>query len=271
MQLKSSSQNQPKQSQVGTALGHAAMTICGRCPDTGQLGFATASTQFAVGANAAYARGDSGITVIHGKHTLEFHRQAHQSLLQGQTADKALQFALETNTTPHQCQAMALDTSGNSKARTGKNLLRSKPPAWGGDLCSENVSVAGFGLGLETIVPAIMAKFKQTAQSGLLLSERLLLSLERGLEVAGPMPELKASALYIIGEDRYPLIDLRIDDKAKPLAALRHLFEDYMREDIKLDAYLPTKDDPHGLAPTTFDEAARYFKRLLRYASRPKP
>ena len=268
MQLKPSSADASNSTSAENSLVGTSMTICGRCPDTGQLGYATASSQFAVGAGIGYVRSSSGVSLIQGNAGPEFHRKTHQALAQGEDAKAALVKALHANPVSRHCQAFVVAASGAAHAQTGSQLTKPSQALWSGDLTSENIALGGTGLGLETVVPSIMAKFKQTTRTGLLLSERLLASLERGLETAGEAPQLRASALYVMGDDRYPLIDLRVDDSENPLTRLRTLFEDYMSDDIQLDAYLPTKDDPFGLAPTTVDEASRFIKRMFRHVAK---
>jgi len=265
MQLKTSSTDAPDGPSSKENSFGSSMTVCGRCPETGQMGYASASSEFAVGAGLGYVRSASGLSLIQGASDPEFHRKAHQALTRGEEPKAALIKALSANPQAKHCQSFVLAPSGVAHVLTGSQLTKPSQVLWSGALASENSAVGGAGLNLETVVPAIMAKFKQTARTGLLLSERLLASLERGLEVAGDMPNLRAGALYVMGEDRYPLIDLRVDDNRNPLPRLRTLFEDYMRDDIKLDAYLPTKDDPFGLAPTTVDEASRFIKRWVRH------
>ncbi len=59
------------------------------------------------------------------------------------------------------------------------------------------------------------------------LAERLLRALEAGLAAGGELKQVKSAALLVVHEQPFPLVDLRVELDAQPLAQLRFLWELY--------------------------------------------
>ena len=80
--------------------------------------------------------------------------------------------------------------------------------------------------------------------------------------------KLTTAALYTMGEDLHPLIELRVDYHESAPNQLRDLYTDYMDEDILWDSLLPSPEPPFGIVPTQWGETKRFVKRLSRAARR---
>jgi uncharacterized Ntn-hydrolase superfamily protein len=82
-------------------------------------------------------------------------------------------------------------------------------------------------VGKETVLA--MAVAYQQAQH-LSLGERLLLALEAGDEAGGDKRGRQSAALYMMDQDTYPSLDLRVDHHDQPIVTLRTVFEESCKE-----------------------------------------
>ena len=74
------------------------------------------------------------------------------------------------------------------------------------------------------------------------LAERLLRSLEAGLESGGEEGPVHSAALIVYHQQDFPLVNLRVDwDDENPIKFLRKLWEDYRPQ---MGAYLQRAIDP---------------------------
>ncbi len=74
------------------------------------------------------------------------------------------------------------------------------------------------------------------------LAERLLRSLEAGLESGGEEGPVHSAALVVYHQQDFPLVNLRVDwDDENPIKFLRKLWEDYRPQ---MGAYLQRAIDP---------------------------
>jgi uncharacterized Ntn-hydrolase superfamily protein len=77
----------------------------------------------------------------------------------------------------------------------------------------------------ESVPHAMVTAF--TREPEVHLAERLLRALEAGLAAGGELKQVKSAALLVMHEQTFPLVDLRVELDAQPLAQLRFLWELY--------------------------------------------
>ena len=85
------------------------------------------------------------------------------------------------------------------------------------------------------------------------LAERLLLALEAGAGRGGDVRGTRSAALKVVGDEVFPLVDLRADDHDRPVAELRRLLKVAAGDLARFIAALPTSANPRGRFETVQD------------------
>jgi uncharacterized Ntn-hydrolase superfamily protein len=117
-------------------------------------------------------------------------------------------------------QLGCLDVTGLGVARTGSG---NRP--WAGHRVDRNVVVTTNAVVGAEVADSMFDAFKRGAD--LPLWERLLRSLEAGKAAGGQPDGETSSGLYVVDRDAYPMVDLRVDLHAAPVAELRRLADAY--------------------------------------------
>src|ERR1700738_5115538 len=107
--------------------------------------------------------------------------------------------------------------AGVCAARAGSECID-----WFGHQTFDGFSVAGNMLAGPLVVPETGRAFQASAD--LPFAERLILALEAGQAAGGDKRGRQSAALYIVGTEVYPYLDLRVDDHPDPLVELRRLY-----------------------------------------------
>jgi uncharacterized Ntn-hydrolase superfamily protein len=132
-----------------------------------------------------------------------------------------------------------VDAQGNSAAYTGKSCAD-----WNGHLTGSNFSAQGNMLiGGETI-QAMADTFHNS--NGLNLVERLIGALESGQAPGGDARGKQSAAVLVVHIERYPLVDLRVDEHRHPVAELRRIYEVAKHQILPFVAQAPSRDNPLG-------------------------
>jgi uncharacterized Ntn-hydrolase superfamily protein len=71
--------------------------------------------------------------------------------------------------------------------------------------------------------------------------------LQAGEAAGGDKRGKQSAALVICGEEEWPLLSLRVDDHADPLAELERLERVSRERYVHFRAYLPTRANPAGI------------------------
>jgi uncharacterized Ntn-hydrolase superfamily protein len=243
--------------------GFGTYSICARCEVTGDFGFATLSDTMAAGAYIGLVRHGTAAVASQGAPNPYLKFWLVGALRAGKSLDVALKESLKRDPDAKDRQLIAVDKSGKAVGHTGRYTV-----PWCGHVLGDGFAIAGNHLEVETVVQSMAAVWIKTKDQDLPIAERLLMTLERGKAAAGDTRGERAAALQVSGPDGYHKFDLRIDDHSDPVMKLRQLYEDYVAEDAKVDAFLPTRASPGGRIPTPMDDAllyiARYWRQLRR-------
>lgn len=222
---------------------------------TGMTGVAVATKHLAVGALVPHARSGVGaiatqaqtnpILGIQGLHLLEHSRQA--------SPDKILQHLLQDDAERDQRQLHLVNRHGQTAAWTGKDCV-----GWAGHFTFPGFSVAGNMLVGEETILAMATAYQQAAHAP--LSQRLLLALEQGDAAGGDKRGRQSAALYVMDQETYPHLDLRVDHHDQPIVTLRTLFEESCKDYYQsFRQSMPSTQRQSGqvlsLEPTWLDEA----------------
>ncbi|NER81136.1 MAG: DUF1028 domain-containing protein [Leptolyngbya sp. SIO1D8] len=197
-------------------------------PRTGMIGVAVATKHLAVGALVPHAKAGIGAIAtqaqtnpllgIWGLKLLESRMAASGSLLTI-PMENVLDILLQKDDERDHRQVHCVDYQGHTVAWTGQHCVN-----WAGHFTFPHFSVAGNMLmGEETLLA--MAETYQSSQS-LNFSERLLQALEAGDAAGGDKRGRQSAALYVVADESYPHLDLRVDNHRNPIAELRLLFSE---------------------------------------------
>ena len=219
---------------------------------TGMTGVAVATKHLAVGALVPHAQARVGAIAtqaqtnpllgIQGLHLLEHSRHASPDII--------LQRLLIDDSDCEQRQLHMVNRYGQTAAWTGKNCVD-----WAGHFTYPGFSVAGNMLvGAETLL-AMAEAYQQSADEP--LSNRLLLALEAGDAAGGDKRGRQSAALYVMDQDTYPHLDLRVDHHDQPIATLRMVFEESCKDYYQsFRQSMPSAQAKVlSMEPTWFDEA----------------
>jgi uncharacterized Ntn-hydrolase superfamily protein len=199
---------------------------------TGMTGVAVATKHLAVGALVPHAKAGVGAIAtqaqtnpllgIRGLHLLE-RRVATESIFDETPAAAVIDLLLDRDEQRHERQLHLVDHNGNSAAWTGRNCID-----WAGHLSFPGFSVAGNMLvGPETL-DAMAETYQRSV--GLDFCHRLIMSLEAGDAAGGDKRGKQSAALYVMHQDVYPHLDLRVDHHPNPISELRYLFEESRKD-----------------------------------------
>ena len=215
-------------------------SIVGRCARTGMFGVAITTSSIAVGARCPHARAGAGAVATQNVTDPSYGPRVLEFLAQGASARAALEQALAGKTFTEFRQITVVDGHGNTAIHSGANMLGRHAAEAGADCIA-----AGNLLKTKDVPDAMVAAFAQAADAH--LAERLLQALEAGRNAGGEEGPLHSSALVVVHDLAFPLVDLRCDwSDADPVAALRRLWTDY---EPQMQAYRDRAVNP-GAAPS---------------------
>jgi uncharacterized Ntn-hydrolase superfamily protein len=208
--------------------------------DSGAFGVAVASRFFAVGALCPYARSGVGALATQALVNPGFGPAGLDLLAQGRDAASVVERLVAGDNGRDVRQVHLIGASGVPAAYTGAQCVD-----WCGHVTDQRFSVAGNMLAGPRVVEDTADAFRRHAQ--LPLAERLLGAMDAGEAAGGDKRGKQAAALLIVTTESYPVLDLRVDDHADPLAELRRLFDKSLERFQPFVACLPSRANPAGI------------------------
>ena len=212
-------------------------SIVARCPDSGQIGAAVATSSIAVGARVAHCAAGIGAVLTQHRTDPRLGPRGLALLRSGCTAQEVLAALTASTALAHWRQLAVLDAAGNTTAFSG---TRTKPEI--GEAATQDACAIGNILA-NPLVPAAMVRGLQ-AVPHVPLAERLLHALDEGLAAGGEHQPVRSAHLLVVETDTFPLVDLRVDWHEQPIAELRALWDRYkpLADEFRLRALDP--DNP---------------------------
>ncbi|MXN17800.1 DUF1028 domain-containing protein [Pseudooceanicola sp. GBMRC 2024] len=212
-------------------------SLAGRCPQTGQIGFAVATSSVAVGARVGEAV--PGCVVFSQCRTdPRLHQPGLAAFAAGRDAEGIVGAMVEAATAPHWRQFGALTMTGAAHY-TGASCLDHTGGATGTDC----LAVGNF-LGAAQVLPAMVAGFEAATGA---LETRLLAGMLAGEAAGSERDPLQSAAVIVVEPDGLKHTDLRIDDSRTPLQDLDQLLQAWLP---KAAPYLLRARDPDS-APSS--------------------
>jgi uncharacterized Ntn-hydrolase superfamily protein len=225
-------------------------SIAARCPRTGQLGVGTSSKALASGAMVPYCRAAVGAIASQSFVNPYLGIDGIELLSQGLVAERALERVIDSDRGRDIRQVGVVDKDGRTAAYTGSKCI-----AWAGSVDGPGYVCLGNILAGEQVVKAMAEAFE--AGHGDDLAERLLLALEAGQNAGGDRRGRQSAGIYVVAEEEYPLVNLRVDDHHDPIPELRRVFGVYQAEEVPDLDFMPKREDftPHWEAVLRMKDA----------------
>lgn len=199
-------------------------------PKTQMTGIAVATKHLAVGALVPHAQAAVGAIATQGQtnpllgiHGLQLMEQRSESNVDEISVEDIIHVLLKDDEDCHRRQLHLVDHNGHTAAWTGADCV-----GWAGHLTFPDFSVAGNMLVGEQTLIAMADAYRD--REGMEFCERLLQSLEAGEAAGGDKRGRQSAALYVVHQNDYPHLDLRVDHHDDPIAELRYLFAESRKE-----------------------------------------
>jgi uncharacterized Ntn-hydrolase superfamily protein len=92
--------------------------------------------------------------------------------------------------------------------------------------------------------------------SALPFARRLIAAMQAADAAGGDSRGRQSAALIIMGDDEWPVLDLRVDDHPNPLSELDRLERVSHREWVPYRPFVPTRNNPAGVTDYEVIDAA---------------
>ena len=191
-------------------------SLVGRCARTGELGACVASAVPAVGAICLVSRPGVGVASTQSWVNPYLARDALDRMEAGADAGAALSAVIDGDAASSFRQIGAIATTGPGAAFTGESCT-----GWHGQRVGPDFAAQGNMLTGPETLDAMVAAFADTPSAS--LDERLMRALEAAQAAGGDKRGRQSAALLVTNTEAYPRVDLRVDEHADPVAALRRV------------------------------------------------
>ncbi len=218
------------------------LSIVGRCAQTGQMGIAISSSSIAVGARCPWLAAGVGAVSTQNITLPALGPRILEHLRQGETAEVALQASLASDAYSPYRQVTVLAADGQTACFSGENTLGTHHA-----LTGEYCVAAGNMLASKAVIVSMVVAFEQ--QTGH-LADRLLAAMHAGMAAGGEAGPVHSSALSIVGDQVWPIVDLRVDlTDGDPMNELSQLWQSYQpqMQDYVTRAIDPTQAPSYGV------------------------
>ena len=215
-------------------------SIIARDPLTGQLGIVVASRFFAVGGVVPHMRGGLGAIATQAFISPMWGTEGLKMLEGGASPQEVIDRLVARDEGHPNRQLHLIDAQGRSAAFTGAACID-----WCGHLAATDVSIAGNMLEGPQVLEATLRTYQRAMDRP--FAERLLSAMQAGEDAGGDKRGRQSAALVVHDEEDSPLLDIRVDDHADPLAELARLELVSRERAIHARRFGPTRDNPTGL------------------------
>lgn len=222
-------------------------SIVAHCVRTNMLGVAVATAVPAVGAMCPYIKSGVGAVSTQSWVNPYLAIEALRLMETGTSAPLALEAVLANDGAKDLRQIGIVDIKGRAAAWTGKSCT-----SWCGDIVDMHVAIQGNMLTGEATIGSMVEVFRATAE--LDLAERLLRAMEAGQAAGGDKRGKQSAALRVHHIEEYPLLDLRVDEHANPIAELRRIYTIAKLQLLPFVEGMPKRGEPAGALPQSVSD-----------------
>ncbi len=223
-------------------------SIVARDPATGAFGVAVATKFFAVGALTPHADGGVGALATQALMNPTYGPHGLRLLREGVSAPRVVAILRDGDPGQAHRQLHVLDAQGRSAVHTGAACV-----GWCGHVVGDGFSVAGNMLTGARVIADTATAYTQATT--LPFARRLIQALQAGEAAGGDKRGKQSAALLIHTTEEFPVLSLRVDDHADPLAELTRLEAVSHERFVHFVTCLPTRTDPAGLTDRAEIEA----------------
>ncbi|WP_456276625.1 DUF1028 domain-containing protein [Bacillus sp. AK128] len=192
-------------------------SITARCKKTGMLGVAVSTARPAVGSLAPYVKAGVGAISTQALVNPFYGIDGLKYLSQGIDVDQVIVQLLQDDQERERRQVAIVDHTGGANAFTGSETV-----PWQGHLIGSQFVVAGNMLTGPETLEAMFKRFEELDNES--FPDRMLATLKSGQEAGGDKRGKQSSALYIVDDQEYPFIDLRVDEHHDPVNELIRIY-----------------------------------------------
>ncbi len=214
-------------------------SITARCPETGMLGVGVSTAVICVGALVPFVRAGVGAVATQSFVNPYLGIWGLDELAGGLAAPAVVERLAARDEGRDVRQFAVVDAQGRAAAYSGERCV-----GWFGHLTGDGYAVAGNMLVGEATITEMARTFE--ASRGEHLAERLVRALEAGQAAGGDRRGRISAAVKVYHTEDYPLVDLRVDDHADPVAEIRRLWGRYQATMKDFMAMMPSKAHPAG-------------------------
>ena len=207
---------------------------------SGAFGVAVASRFFAVGALCPHAASGVGALATQALVNPLYAPAALDAMARGDDPAAIVRTLTAADTGRDHRQLHMIDEAGRIAAHTGSACID-----WCGHRAGHGYSLAGNMLAGPGVLEATATAFEAHREAPFAL--RLLDAMAAGEAAGGDKRGKQAAALIVCTTERYPALDLRVDDHPEPIAELRRLYEVSLERFQPFVACLPSARDPAGI------------------------
>jgi uncharacterized Ntn-hydrolase superfamily protein len=217
-------------------------SLVARCEETGMLGTAVASSSPAVAARCSYTRSNVGAVSSQNVTDPTLGILTLNLLEKGLSAIEAIDHIKTNINYLDYRQILIIDSKGQTAIHSGSNSLG----IWS-DAKGKNVLSAGNLLANSEVPKAIVENYQNSSGN---LGDRLIASLQGGLEAGGEAGPIHSAGMKISDKVSWPIIDLRCDwSEDSPINKLSEAWNVYKPQvnDYLQRALDPTKSPSYGV------------------------
>lgn len=215
-------------------------SIIARDEATGQIGIAVSTCAFAVGARVPFIETGVGAIATQAFVNPFYGYRGLELLRGGASAEAAIRTLTAEDDGRGQRQVHVMDIAGRFAAYTGAECV-----PWCGHLVRESFSVAGNMLAGPQVIEETAVAY--AAAEATPFPRRLIAALAAGERAGGDKRGKQSAALLIHDQERYPLVDIRVDDHVDPLAELVRLEAVGRERYMHYRKFMPSKASPAGV------------------------
>jgi len=191
-------------------------SIVARCETSGQVGMAVTSSSLCVASRCLWTRWDAGVVATQNLTDPSLGPLGLDLMASGRSAEQALAMLVAGDPGHPYRQLQLMDRKGGIAQYTGSKALPIVAGARGRECAAAGNLLADAG-----VPQAMVAAFEGAPDRPLV--ERLLAALQAGLEAGGEERVLRSAGVQVSDCQSWPVVDLRIDDRPEPIAALASL------------------------------------------------
>jgi uncharacterized Ntn-hydrolase superfamily protein len=222
-------------------------SIVAHCRHTGMLGVAVATAVPSVGSMCPYVVSGVGAVSTQSWVNPYLAIDALSKIRAGMSGPDALDAVIAEDEGRDVRQVGIVDARGRGAAWSGRSCT-----SWFGQIVEPHFAVQGNMLVSAPTIEAMATAFRTS--DSLDLAERLMLALEAGEAAGGDKRGRQSAALKVHHVEEYPLLDLRVDEHAYPVAELRRVLTIARLQLLPFTQGMPKRTGPGIAAPQSVVE-----------------